>query len=351
MISLDYDFVSELLLTVLLGGAAIYIGVNRLGVKRRQIPCVSSIFIYPVKSCAEISLNTSTATAQGFENDRVFQVSETKGDASYCTPRDKKYAKLFHVQPQIANDTSTLTLQAPGMASTIDVSLKAHDDKITTRKATPMCGPKVTLDECGPEVARWFAQALGVPDQSMSLTRIGAHYKRSVQVNPDQKEALPTTLEGNDPNSYPVSLADEAPYLLTSSSSLQDLNQRLRKRGQAPVDMRRFRPNLVINDLEPWIEDTWSRIRIGPKAEFYVWQRCGRCAMTTIHRDSLQRGPEPLATLSTFRERAAGQRNFGMHLIPVDSTIPVQISVGDVVQVLEYNAARLEEWKRLFGKS
>ena len=79
--------------------------------------------------------------------------------------------------------------------------------------------------------------------------------------------------------------------------------------------MRRFRPNIVVAGLKPWEEDTLRRLRIGG-VEFHVWQRCGRCVMTTIDRDTLTRGKEPLATLSTFRERAHGQRNFGMHLVP-----------------------------------
>jgi uncharacterized protein YcbX len=300
--------------------------------------------VYPIKSCAEISLEAATATNLGLEGDRVFQVTETTGDASYCTPRDKKYEKLFHIVPSLNAEKSTLTLKSSEMAEPVEIVLKL--DKYKSREATPMIGPKVTLDDCGPNVAAWIARSIGVPEGSISLTKIGKGYKRSVEVNPDQKEALPSS-----GTKYPVSLADEAPYLLTSTTSLDDLNVRLKARGKATVDMRRFRPNFVVDGLEPWIEDTWARIRIGKKAEFYVWQRCGRCTMTTIDRDSLKRGPEPLATLSTFRERDGGQRNFGMHLIPVDTTCPAEIRLGDKIEVMEYNQSRLEEGKRGFGKS
>ena len=43
-----------------------------------------------------------------------------------------------------------------------------------------------------------------------------------------------------------MSLADVAPYLLASASSLVDLNARLVKRGAKPIPMERFRPNIVI---------------------------------------------------------------------------------------------------------
>ena len=75
--------------------------------------------------------------------------------------------------------------------------------------------------------------------------------------------------------------------------------------------------------------------------------------MTTIDRDSLERCGEPLSTMSSFRERAHGMRNFGMHLIPIlegGESDQRTISVGDEVEILEYDKDRRAEWQRLFGK-
>eukprot|EP00522_Entomoneis_paludosa_P013519 CAMPEP_0172461450 /NCGR_PEP_ID=MMETSP1065-20121228/40522_1 /TAXON_ID=265537 /ORGANISM="Amphiprora paludosa, Strain CCMP125" /LENGTH=71 /DNA_ID=CAMNT_0013216773 /DNA_START=119 /DNA_END=331 /DNA_ORIENTATION=- len=71
--------------------------------------------------------------------------------------------------------------------------------------------------------------------------------------------------------------------------------------------------------------------------------------MTTIDRDSLERKGcqgEPLTTLSTFRERSGGMRNFGMHLIPEmsDDVAVAAVSCHDEVEVLEYDDERLREW-------
>lgn len=355
MPSLDYDFVSEIILTVLLGGAALAIAFCGLQVRRHQR--LSGLYLYPVKSAAAVAVSSATATEHGLAGDRRFQVSETAGDAPACTPRDKKYVKLFQLQPKLTYGEDEinknhkpifkLTLTSPEMTEPLEVDLKPSGIRSKTAKSTkvtPVCGPKIRVETFGADVNAWLAQALGVPEQSIALTGMGKDYHRTVLVNPDQKEALPTST-----TSPLVSLADEAPYLITSTESLKDLNRRLRARGQPVVPMDRFRPNFVVDNFPPWMEDTWKRIRIGDEAEFFVWQRCGRCSMTTIDRQSLQRGPEPLATLSTFRERAAGQRNFGMHLIPVPGTYPATIDLGDKVHVLEYDAERLEEWKRLFG--
>jgi len=78
--------------------------------------------------------------------------------------------------------------------------------------------------------------------------------------------------------------------------------------------------------------------------------------MTTIDRDTLETGAEPLATLSTFRERANGQRNFGMHLIPAQGVCSAEmavsemtISVGATVEVVEWDDERRAEWTRSFA--
>ena len=96
-----------------------------------------------------------------------------------------------------------------------------------------------------------------------------------------------------------------------------------------------------------------KRIKIGP-IEFLVWQRCGQCTMTTIDRDTLKRSGEPLNTLSSFLERENGQRIFGVHMIPVLENVESEgmvISVGDKVEILEYDEERRSEWMRLFGRN
>jgi len=296
---------------------------------------VTDLKIYPIKSCGAITLEAANATETGFENDRLAQISDS--DGLFCTPRHKKYVKLFHIQPKLKTKTELL-LSSPDVTHELKLDLNSSDTK--TIDAVPMIGPTVKLQEYGDEVTKWIQQATGVG--GLRLTRIGKEYKRLVKVNPDQNEKLPI-------DAPYVSLADEAPYLLTSTTSLQDLNKRLKARKSSPVDMSRFRPNIVISGLQPWEEDSLSRIRIGETAEFLVWQRCGRCTMTTIDQGTLERGPEPLATLKTFRERDNGQKNFGVHMIPVPGTMGSTIRVGDKLQILGYNKERKAEWKRLFG--
>jgi MOSC domain-containing protein len=126
-----------------------------------------------------------------------------------------------------------------------------------------------------------------------------------------------------------VSFADGFPLLLISEASLADLNGRL----PAPVEMRRFRPNLVVDGDLPYAEDNWRRIRVGD-VEFAGVKNCSRCVFTTIDPDSGEVHPdkEPLRTLSTYRRRTQGGVYFGQNLIPRDAGV---IRIGDPVTVID----------------
>lgn len=106
-----------------------------------------------------------------------------------------------------------------------------------------------------------------------------------------------------------VSFADGYPLLLISQESLDDLNRRLPE----PIEMRRFRPNLVIAGASPYAEDQFTQLRIG-ELGFRAVKRCERCSVTTVDPSSGRRGKEPLRTLARYRLED-GKVWFGMNLI------------------------------------
>jgi uncharacterized protein YcbX len=121
-----------------------------------------------------------------------------------------------------------------------------------------------------------------------------------------------------------VSFADAYPFLLTSESSLEDLNRRL----PSPITMNRFRPNLVTAGSPAWAEDGWTRLWIG-EVPFRVAKPCERCATTTVDPETGVRGKEPLRTLATFRDFGDGVL-FGVNLI---HEAHGTLRVGDRVRV------------------
>jgi uncharacterized protein len=312
---------------------------------------IAELNVYPIKSCAEQSVDRAVVTPRGFKGDRIAMVVDS--DMVCCTSRDADKVKLFHVQPIIHfPKCTTMEVSYKGEKSSLKIELPKENQREPVACIHNEAPGPLMLGELGNSTASWMAKKTGISGCRL-MAIDDKKYDRKCLINPGQGDPIPT-FDGT----APVSLADEAPLLLTNQASLDDLNERLLKRGQMPVDMRRFRPNIVVDAGDAWIEDTWKKIRIG-KVEFFVWQRCGRCIMTTIDRDSLTRATkgEPLSTLNTFREGARGQRNFGMHLIPDPATLSdddedyLSVHLGDTLEVLEYDNFRLQEWKSKFADS
>ena len=107
----------------------------------------------------------------------------------------------------------------------------------------------------------------------------------------------------------PMSFADGYPYLLLNQASLDDLNQQLVQ----PVDLRNFRPNLVIAGAGSYEEDDWKRIRIGA-VEFEVAKPCTRCILTTVDPDQGVKA-RAVNRLKPWRAHASGLRGFALALI------------------------------------
>ena len=312
-------------------------------------PRVVGLYVYPVKCCAENQESEATLDAFGFEGDRRFQWVD--GAGALCTPRNDLYAKLFHIRPRLTftadHTPSSLTLSINKFFSasdtlTIDLASARTEEKTCEVICTDI---KYALRDYGDAPSEWLERATGI--RGLRLVGQPDDCARTIAFNKKQNEALP-----EEAPTAGMSLADEAPFLLTTLESLADLNRRMRAKGQPAADMRRFRPNIIVSGWRAYEEDGVRRLRIGG-IEFIAWQRCARCKMTTIHRDSLKTSAEPLRTLADYREREAGCRNFGMHLVPATALTggreAITIAEGAPVEILEYDEERRAEWLRLFG--
>lgn len=265
---------------------------------------LTAIHIYPVKSLGGISLKESALTVRGLAHDRRFLVVDPEGE--FLTQRE--YSLMATVWVDIEDDT--LTLAAPDLEA---VEVPLAPAKQSTRKVR-VWNSVVDAHGVSAEADRFLSAYLGItchlvymPDDSVR------------PINPDY--ARPGDM---------VSFADGYPFLLASESSLAELNRRIQASGGQPVPMNRFRPNLVIEGAPADVEENWKEIRIG-EATFRFAKPCIRCQVTTTDQASGEvRGPEPLATLATYRNTPNGVK-FAQNLI---ATKLANIRVGDEVTVL-----------------
>lgn len=243
---------------------------------------VTGLYIYPVKACRGIAVSRAEVTRRGFARDRRWMVVDPSG--RFVTQRTTP--ALCRVATRLSDDFIELSypdvapFQLPNELEegpSMDVSVWAHS------------GPAVK-SEAG---SAWLSGALGEP---VSLVYMPNRHER--QVNPER--ARPGDL---------MSFADGYPFLLISEESLADLNSRL----EQPLEMRRFRPNIVVRGATPYAEDDWAELRVGDIG-FRGVKGCDRCVVTTLDPDTGVGGKEPLKTLSRFRQWE-GKVWFGMNLI------------------------------------
>jgi uncharacterized protein len=254
---------------------------------------VSKIYIFPIKSCAGISLKSAEVTPRGLAYDRRWLLVDEVG--VHVTQRTKP--QLVHFVPTIKESGILLVFKN----SEILIPFVPNGDKSNV----DVWGSVFEAIEVDIAVSQWFSEHLG---QKVRLMYQPDDSIRKV----DEKYATSETDH--------VSAADGYPILMTSEESLDDLNTRL----EVPVEMLRFRPNIVVKGMAPYEEDLLRAVKIGNSVLEGV-KNCGRCSMIT---NDLQKGvlsKEPLRTLSSYRNEG-GKVNFGRNFIPQNLG---EIKIGD----------------------
>jgi len=227
---------------------------------------LSAIRIYPVKSCRPIELSESVVAATGLDGDREWQVVSQDG----APVTQRTHPSLTTVQPELLD--GGLELSAPGMG-TVSVGPPVGDEVVVRA----LLGDEVAAVDAGDEAAAWLSRVVG---EDCRLVRRAERAPRSIVQVPQQ----------------PVTFVDAAPVLVTCSASLGDLVGRARE----PFGMERFRPNLVVDTNDPWVEDTWRGFSIG-SAELTALFPWPRCAVPQVDQQTGRRTREPAVALRAHR--------------------------------------------------
>jgi len=85
---------------------------------------------------------------------------------------------------------------------------------------------------------------------------------------------------------------------------LDVLNERLMERGHDPVDMLRFRPNLVLEGLDAHAEDELADLMLHTASgliDLKLVKPCGRCPIPNIDPYTATSSPEVMDTLASYR--------------------------------------------------
>ena len=236
---------------------------------------LSRIFVYPIKSAKGIEVSETFIETSGPSTDRRWMLVDQNG--AFLSQR--KLPRMVLMDPHF--DGENLVIEAPGMSPLIISPWSGEGECISVT----IWRDRLTLPHPNQSYSHWFSEFLGHPCR---LVHLPESVKRRVEPPFD------------DPK-WRVSLADGYPLLLVTQASLDLLNQRL----SPPVEIERFRPNLVISGAVPHEEDTWDHVQIG-SVELVVAKPCARCSTVLVDPCTGRLGLEPLKTLAEYRRMPRG---------------------------------------------
>ncbi|RJF97642.1 MOSC domain-containing protein [Noviherbaspirillum saxi] len=280
------------------------------------MPILTELNLYPIKSCAGISLREATLTAAGLMSDHIYDREWMVVDAAGQFMTQREYPKMALITPRIKADT--LELRAPGMLR-LEVPLGLPDPSEEITLDVKVWDDTVRAYDCDETTATWFSKYLGVPCR---LVRFHAEAKRTANTEWTKGIEAPTLF------------SDGYPMLVISEASLVDLNDKLQSQGRQALPMNRFRPNIVINGIEAFEEDVVESFKIG-SALLKPVKPCPRCPMPSVDQATGEFGPDPLEILQTYRAnpKVNGGITFGMNAIMLEGEGQL-LRVGQEVDVI-----------------
>ncbi|MEO8806908.1 MAG: MOSC N-terminal beta barrel domain-containing protein [Burkholderiaceae bacterium] len=258
---------------------------------------VHSLHVYPVKSCAGISLNESLLIETGLEFDRAWMVVD---EASRLVTQ-RELPRMALIQPTLKS--FEMVLRAPGM-----LALHIALDTVEKPVRATIWKDNVAAYDMGDLCAQWFSDFLGAK-------------LRLVRFDPEQRRLSERRWTGaiEAENGF----ADAFPLLVTSAASMPELNRRLLAQGHAAVTMARFRPNLVLDGLDAHGEDPLDEIVIGTAegaVRLKLVKPCARCPIPDVDPLTGVAGHSVGDMLQTYRAdaRLDGALTFGMNAVIVE---------------------------------
>ncbi len=270
---------------------------------------IDALWVFPVKSCAGISVQQAVLTATGLAFDRAWMVVDAEGDM--LTQRE--LPRMALIQPALTTDT--LVLQAPGSADLhLPVQVPAAAMQVT-RTQVRVWDDRVPAFDMGAAASAWLTEFLGNDFGPLRLVRFDTQHVRLSSAKWTQ--GVPALNQ----------FSDGFPVLVASTASLDELNKRLLARGEAAVDMRRFRANVVLGGVMAHDEDRIGTMTLGT-VQLQPVKPCPRCPIPNIDPDSAQTHPAVSDALQGYRQdaRVNGAVTFGMNCIPL-------AGVGQVLRV------------------
>jgi hypothetical protein len=252
---------------------------------------VGALWRYPVKSMLGETIDSSQVSDRGLAGDRAYALRDVETGKVVSAKRPRLWGRMFELQASYVREPEGTT--PPVRITMPDSTELLSDDPETERALSDVLGRKVSLITSTDDVA--MLEEVWIPE------------KQSDPYGPVVGS------EGNDrlveiPASIGAphgTLFDYSAVHLVTSGTLAKLAEAY---PDGTFDVRRFRPNIVVNVPEmEFVENDWigRTLRIGD-VRLEVIVPTPRCVMTTLPQGDLPKDARILRTVASSNPRDFG---------------------------------------------
>ena len=275
-----------------------------------DVGVVQELWRYPVKSMAGETLTEAVVGTGGLAEDRGWAVRETESGKVASAKQPRTYGGLldFHACVEGAGPDAVVTVAGP------DELAVRSDDPDHAAALTSALGRPVTLERAGVVDATYEAEwpdMEGLVISNMTLD-------------------LPVAM-----STEKTSYVDLAALHLLSTASLAALAELA---PASTVDVRRFRPNLLVDtgDARGFVDTDWvgHELAVGDEVVVRVTDNATRCVMTTLAQGELGRDRGVLQALAAHNpQEFAGLGRSACLGVYAEVVAPGRIRTGDAVRL------------------
>jgi hypothetical protein len=220
--------------------------------RQEMTPKISQLFIYPIKSCAGISVQSFQFDNRGPVFDRYWMLVDAD---SYIFLSQRTVPKMALISTRIDNENVWASVQKDGQEQSFLLPQQGQLTDVTVWE------DEVQGYDCGDEAASWFSHFL---QRDCRLIYQG---------NCSRKADTEFVQLGTQ-----VSYADGFPLLVVAQSSLDFLDAAC----DARIGAENFRPNIVIENTPPFAEDDWQNLTTDG-VKMAVVKPCQRCVIPALN--------------------------------------------------------------------
>ncbi len=281
---------------------------------------VKDLFRYPVKSMGGERLERLFTGENGVPGDRAWAVRDEERGGIRGAKRfaDLMQCKARYVEEPAPSGSSPAEIELPSGRK-----LMTTDDRVADVLSEFLDSPVSFWPLLPPDALDHYRRGGPVEeDMEAELRRVFARTKD--EPLPDMSKFPSELMEFESP---PGTYFDAYPLLVMTQQSLDSL---AREAPESAIDVRRFRPNILLDydSQDPYPEFSWEgkKMKVGG-AMYKMELSCPRCQMTTHPVGDL---PKDSNVMRTMVRKTDG--NLGIYASVLE---PGEVGVGDVVEFID----------------